>query len=303
MQRDFKETFMKYVFMACALISVLSIVLIFYFIFINGSFEGEADGSTHFVMTGGLPFMIKEGFKDFIFGTQWRPTASTPMFGIFPMIVGSIIVTLGAVIIGVPIGIFTSIFMAFFCPKNLYKIAKPAINLMAAIPSIVYGFFALQIFVPFFRKIMGGTGMNIVTASVLLGIMILPTIIGLSESTLRSIPKSYYQASVGLGETHEGSISRVVVPAAKSGIFSAVVLGIGRAIGETMAVILVTGNQPTLPKGLSSGVRTLTTNIVLEMGYASGDHRQALIATASVLFIFILIINSVFMVIKAKGDK
>ena len=174
---------------------------------------------------------------------------------------------------------------------------------MAAIPSIVYGFFALQIFVPISRDLFGGTGMNIITASVLLGVMILPTIIGLSEAALRAVPNSFYQASIGLGATHERSVMNVVVPAAKPGIFSAIILGIGRAIGETMAVILVTGNQPIFPRNLASGTRTLTTNIVLEMGYASGRHREALIATAVVLFIFILIINSIFMVVKSKGDR
>ncbi|WP_205528115.1 phosphate ABC transporter permease subunit PstC [Suicoccus acidiformans] len=283
MGSDFKETFMKYVFMFAASLSVISIILIFYFIF-----------------EGGLPFILEEGVTNFIFGTEWRPTASNPKFGILPMIVGSIIVTLGAVIVGVPVGIMTSIFMAHFCPPNLYRFAKPAINMMAAIPSIVYGFFALQVFVPISRNLLGGTGMNIVTASVLLGIMILPTIIGLSESSIRAIPRSYYEASVGLGATHERSVMNVVVPAAKSGIISAVILGIGRAIGETMAVILVTGNQPVIPSGLNQGVRTLTTNIVLEMGYASGRHQEALIATAVVLFIFILIINAVFMYIKSR---
>lgn len=286
MQSNYTETFMKYVFIFCASLSILSIGLIFYFIF-----------------QGGLPFILEEGISNFLFNDVWRPTASNPSFGILPMIIGSLVVTLGAVIVGVPIGILTSIFMAFYCPNWLYKFAKPAINLMASIPSIVYGYFALRLFVPFFRGIMGGTGMNIVTASVLLGIMILPTIIGLSEASLRAIPKEYYSASIGLGATHDRSVMNVVVPAAKSGILSSIILGIGRAIGETMAVILVTGNQPAIPSQLNQGVRTLTTNIVLEMGYASGRHREALIATAVVLFIFIIILNTTFMVIKNRGGK
>lgn len=285
MQRNATETIMKYVFMFCAAISIISIILIFYFIF-----------------EGGLPFILEEGLGSFVLGTSWRPRASNPQFGIFPMIVGSLVVTTGAVIIGVPIGVLTAVFMARFCPKPLYRWIKPAINLMAAIPSIVYGFFALQIFVPFIRNIVGGSGMNILTASLLLGIMILPTIIGLSEAAIRAVPDSFYQASVGLGATHERSVMSVVLPAAKSGILSSVILGIGRAIGETMAVILVTGNQPAIPTSLSSGVRTLTTNIVLEMSYASGRHREALIATAVVLFVFILIINTTFMIIKSKGS-
>ncbi|MBG9982905.1 phosphate ABC transporter permease subunit PstC [Aerococcaceae bacterium DSM 111020] len=286
MQKNYMESLMRYVFIFCASISIISIILIFFFIF-----------------RGGLPFILEEGITNFVFGTTWRPTASNPQFGILPMIVGSLAVTLGAILIGVPIGVLTSIFMAFFCPPKLYRFAKPAINLMAAIPSIVYGFFALQVFVPLSRQLFGGTGMNIITASVLLAIMILPTIIGLSESALRAVPASYYQASVGLGATHERSVMNVVVPAAKSGIFSGIILGIGRAIGETMAVILVTGNQPVIPTSLTQGVRTLTTNIVLEMGYASGRHREALIATAVILFIFIIILNSIFMMIKSKGDK
>lgn len=286
MQSNFTETFMKYVFIVCASLSILSIILIFYFIF-----------------EGGVPFILEEGIGNFIFNEVWRPTASNPSFGILPMIVGSLVVTAGAIIIGVPIGVLSSIFMAFYCPDWLYKFAKPAINLMASIPSIVYGYFALRLFVPFFRDLMGGTGMNIVTASTLLGIMILPTIIGLSEASLRAVPKEYYSASVGLGADHDRSIMRVILPAAKSGILSAIILGIGRAIGETMAVILVTGNQPAIPNDLNQGVRTLTTNIVLEMGYASGRHREALIATAVVLFIFIILLNTTFMFVKNRGGN
>ena len=285
MQRDVRETVMKYVFLISALISVLSIVLIFYFIF-----------------SGGLPFILRQGVWEFLTGTHWRPTASQPEFGILPMIVGSLIVTGGAILIGVPIGVLTAVHMVFYCPKAYYRYAKSAINLMAAIPSIVYGFFALQIFVPFFR-IMGRSGMNMVTASLLLGIMILPTIIGLSESAIRNVPKSYYQGAIGLGTTHERAILTVVVPAAKNGILSAIILGIGRAIGETMAVILVAGNQPRIPTELNQGVRTLTTNIVMEMAYATGQHREALIATAVVLFVFILIINLFFTRVKNKGGK
>ena len=285
MQRDVRETVMKYVFLISALISVLSIILIFYFIF-----------------SGGLPFILLQGVWEFLTGTNWRPTASQPEFGILPMIVGSLIVTGGAILIGVPIGVLTAVYMVFYCPKAYYRYAKSAINLMAAIPSIVYGFFALQIFVPFFR-IMGRSGMNMVTASLLLGIMILPTIIGLSESAIRNVPKSYYQGAIGLGTTHERAILTVVVPAAKNGILSAIILGIGRAIGETMAVILVAGNQPRIPTELNQGVRTLTTNIVMEMAYATGQHREALIATAVVLFVFILIINLFFTRVKNKGGK
>lgn len=282
-----REKIMDRVFFISAIMSIVSLVLIIFFIFANG-----------------IPVMQKYGFSEFLFGTVWRPTATEPQFGLVPMMVGSLYVTMGAALIGVPIGVLTAIFMAEYCPPWLYKILKPAVSLMASIPSIVYGFFALQLLVPFVRDYIGGNGYSVLTAMLLLGIMILPTIIELSEASIRSIPRHYYNGSVALGATHERSIFRVILPAAKSGVISSVVLGIGRAIGETMAVVLVAGNQPIVPDSLLSGVRTLTTNIVLEMSYASGDHRQALIATGAVLFVFILIINSIFIFIKEReGNK
>lgn len=202
-----------------------------------------------------------------------------------------------------PIGILTAVFLAEYSPDWLYKLLKPAVSLMAAIPSIVYGFFALQLLVPIVRDYLGGNGYSMLTAMLLLSIMILPTIIELSESAIRAVPKTYYEGSVALGSTHERSIFSVVLPAARSGILSSIVLGIGRAIGETMAVVLIAGNQPIMPDGLLKGVRTLTTNIVLEMSYASGDHRQALIATGVVLFVFILLINSIFIYMKESEAK
>lgn len=283
-KKYFWEHFMKWVFIASASVSIISIIVIFYFIF-----------------EGGVPFMMDYGIGKFLFGSVWTPSNSTPQYGILPMIIGSIVITIGAIIIGVPTGVFTSVFMARFCPPKLYKILKPAVNMMAAIPSIVYGFFALRVIVPLMKNWVGGTGMNILTASILLGIMVLPTIIGMSESSLRAVPKSYYEGSVALGATHERSVLRVVVPAAKSGIISAVILGVGRAIGETMAVILVAGNQPRIPSSVTQGVRTMTTNIVLEMAYAAGEHREALIATAVVLFVFIIIINGAFSIVKRRG--
>lgn len=278
-----KERLMSVVFFMAAFMSIVSLVLIIVFIFTNG-----------------IPVMVKYGFREFLFGRTWRPTASEPSFGLLPMILGSIYVTAGATLIGVPIGLLTAVFMAEYCPPALYKVLKPSVSLMASIPSVVYGFFALQFLVPIIRNQVGGNGYSMLTAMLLLAIMILPTIIELSESALRAVPKSYYQGSVALGATHERAIFSVVMPAASSGILSSVVLGIGRAIGETMAVVLVAGNQPVGPNGLLQGVRTLTTNIVLEMSYASGDHRQALIATGVVLFVFILLINSVFIVIKNR---
>lgn len=281
--KNTKEAAMKGVFFLSACFSIIALLLIILFIFANG-----------------VPFIAEYGFFDFIFGMDWAPTNNVPLYGIFPMIIGSIYVTLGAAIVGVPIGILTAVFMAEFCPPILYKVLKPATNLMAAIPSIVYGFFALRVFTPFIRENIGGNGYSVLTASVLLGIMILPTVIGLSESALRAVPKTYYTGSVALGATHERSVFRVLLPAAKSGIVSSVILGIGRAIGETMAVVLIAGNQAIIPDSLLSGVRTLTTNIVIEMAYATGQHREALIATAVVLFGFILLINSIFLYFKNK---
>ena len=192
--------------------------------------------------------------------------------------------------VGVPVGILAAIYMAKFCNEKVYKIVKPAVDLLAGIPSVVYGFFGMVVLVPAFRNIFGN-GNCVFTASILLGMMILPTIIGLTESALRAVPTQYYEGAVALGGTHERAIFTVVLPAAKSGVVAAIVLGIGRAIGETMAVIMVAGNQPRMPRGIFQGVRTLTANIVIEMGYASGLHREALIATGVVLFVFILLLN------------
>lgn len=220
------------------------------------------------------------------------------------MIVGSLYITAGAIVLGVPVGLFSAVFLAWYCPKRIYKVIKPATELLAGIPSVVYGFFGLMVLVPFVRTIFPRSdGMSILTASFLLGIMILPTIIGVAETSIRAVNTAYYEGALALGCTKEASIFRCVIPAAKSGILAGVVLGIGRAIGETMAVVMIAGNQPRIPGSLLEGVRTLTTNVVLEMGYASGLHREALIATGVVLFVFILIINLVFNIIKGKGEK
>ena len=277
---------MKGVFLISAIMSIIAIIFICIFIF-----------------AGGIPFIQEYGLKNFLLGTEWKPSNTPASFGILPMILGSFYVTLGAIIIGVPIGVLTAIYLAKFCNKKLYKILKPGINLMAGIPSIVYGFFALVVIVPLMRDIFGGTGMSILTASILLGVMILPTIISMSEAALRAVPDSYYEGSIALGASHEKAIMSVVVPAARSGILSSIILGIGRAIGETMAVILVAGNQARIPQGLTKGVRTLTTNIVIEMAYAADQHREALIATAAVLFIFILIINGSFLIVKRRSKN
>jgi phosphate transport system permease protein len=219
------------------------------------------------------------------------------------MIVGSLYVTAGAIFFGVPIGIFAAVFMARFCPKPIYRILRPAVNLLAGIPSVVYGYFGMVVLVPFVRNNFGGTGNSILTASILLGMMILPTVITISESALRAVPSEIYEGAIALGASHEAASFRVVLPAAKSGVMAAIILGVGRAIGETMAVRMVAGNQVLLrgPHEFLYGVRTLTANVVLEMGYAYGDHRAALIATGVVLFMFILIINVSFSLLKKKG--
>lgn len=278
---NFKEKAMHAVFALSACISILAVVLICVFLFANG-----------------IPAIGEIGVGKFLGGTSWKP--SNDIYGIFPMIIGSLYVTAGAMLIGVPIGILTAVFMARFCPKGIYKVAKPAIELLAGIPSVVYGFFGLMVIVPLIRKLFGGSGTSMLAASVVLGIMILPTIIGVSESAIRAVPESYYEGSLGLGASHERSVFFAVLPAAKSGILAGVILGIGRAVGETMAVVMVAGNQAIIPEKLTQGVRTMTANIVLEMGYATDLHREALIATAVVLFVFILLINLTFSVIKRK---
>ena len=267
-----KEKVMKQLFFLMALVSIAAVILICIFLFANG-----------------IPAIREIGIFRFLFGTKWKP--ANKLYGIFPMIVGSFYVTAGALLIGVPIGILTAVFMARFCPENIYGPLKAAVNLMAGIPSVVYGFFGLVVLVPFIRENFGGRGMSVLTASVLLGLMILPTIISVSESSIRAVPESYYEGGLALGASHERSVFYTVLPAAKSGIFAGVVLGIGRAVGETMAVMMVAGNQAVIPGSMLSGVRTLTTNIVLEMGYSTDLHREALIGTAVVLFVFILMIN------------
>ena len=279
-----KEKIMEYVFMLTAVISILAVALICVFLFANG-----------------IPAMKEIGFADFLLGEEWRP--GNNIFGIYPMILGSLYVTGGALVIGVPIGILMAIFMARFCPPNIYKILKPIVDLLAGIPSIVYGFFGLVVLVPFLREVVdvkGFRGQSILCAAILLGIMILPTIIGAAEPAIRAVEQSYYEGALALGATHERSVFSVVVPAASSGVLAAVILGVGRALGETMAVMMIVGNQPRVPNSIFEGVRTLTTNIVMEMGYATDLHRGALIATGVVLFVFILIINLSFSALKHK---
>ena len=282
------EKIMEIIFLLCACMSILAVALICFFLF-----------------TRGIPGMAKIGLFKFLGGQVWKP--GNNIFGILPMILGSVYVTGLALVIGVPIGLLTAIFMARFCPKKLYKIVKPAVDLLAGIPSVVYGFFGMVVIVPIVRAFTDaigarGNGISLLTASILLGIMILPTIISVSEAAIRAVPESYYEGSLGLGADPVRSVFKAVLPAAKSGIMAGIILGIGRAIGETMAVIMVAGNNPAMPKGLLQGVRTLTANIVIEMGYAQDLQREALIATGVVLFVFILIINLCFSILKRR-DK
>ena len=277
---------MHIVFFVCALASIAAVVLICLFLFANG-----------------IPAMKKIGLLNFLTGVKWKP--GNDIYGILPMILGSIYITAGAVVIGVPVGLLTAIFMAFYCPKKLYGLLKPCTELLAGIPSIVYGFFGMVVIVPCIRTVaalfdVDISGSSILAASVLLGIMILPTVIGVSEAALRAVPSAYYEGAVAMGARHERAIFTVMLPAAKSGVLAGVVLGIGRAIGETMAVIMVAGNQPRLTGNMLKGIRTMTANIVIEMGYATGLHREALIATGVVLFVFILIINLTFSILKRR---
>ena len=281
------EKVMKLLFLIAACFSIIAVLLICFFLFANG-----------------IPAMGEIGLFKFLSGVNWKP--GNNIYGILPMILGSIYVTAGALVIGVPIGLLTAVFLARFCPKGIYRIVKPAVSLMAGIPSVVYGFFGMCVIVPMIRPLaekFQGDSYSMLTASILLGLMILPTIVEVTESSLRAVPDSYYEASLALGATHERSVYCAVFPAAKSGIMAGIVLGVGRAIGETMAVIMIAGNQPRVPDSIFDGVRTLTANIVIEMGYASGLHRQALIATGVVLFVFILILNVCFSLLKHRSEK
>lgn len=279
----FRENVAKAVFALAAFISIAAVALICLFLFVNG-----------------IPAMAEIGLPEFLFGDTWRP--SSDEFGIFPMIIGSLYVTAGALVIGVPIGILTAIFLSRFAHARFARILGDGVELLAGIPSVVFGFFGLMVIVPFIRDYMPGRGLSLLAAALILGIMILPTVITVSKSALDAVPRSYYEGALALGADHERSVFFIVVPAALSGIMAAVVLGIGRAIGETMAVVMVAGNQPAIPLSIFDGVRTLTANIVLEMGYAADLHRGALIATGVVLFVFVILICALFSAIKSKGE-
>ncbi|MCL1797906.1 MAG: phosphate ABC transporter permease subunit PstC [Eggerthellaceae bacterium] len=278
-----KEGFARILFLAAAGVSILAVALICVFLFANG-----------------VPAIAQIGLPDFIFGTTWRP--ANDVYGIFPMIVGSIYVTAGAIVVGVPVGLLCAIFLSRFASKGIARILKPGVELLAGIPSVVYGFFGLIVMVPFIRAHTPGNGLSLLAASILLGIMILPTIITVAQSALDAVPQKYYEGALALGANHERATFRILVPAATSGIMAGIVLGVGRAIGETMAVIMVAGNQPVIPESLFGGVRTMTANIVIEMGYAADLHRGALIATGVVLFVFVLLITMIFNAMKKRSE-
>lgn len=276
-----KERIAEIIFFAGALFSVLSVLLICLFLFMNA-----------------IPTIAEIGPLNFLLGTKWKP--SSDIYGILPMILASVYVTGLSILFGVPLGILTAVYMAFFCPKRIYKGLRSAVELLAGIPSIVYGFFGLMVIVPFMQHLCGGSGKSMLTASLLLALMILPTIITVSENSLRSVDPALMSGALSLGDTKEKAVFRVIIPAAQSGILSSVILGVGRSIGETMAVIMIAGNQAVMPSSILKGVRTMTANIVLEMGYAADLHREALIATGAVLFVFILLINLAFSAISRR---
>jgi len=284
-RKYFLEKLSSKIFLACALLSVISLLLIVGFVFYKGA----------------NPFVTGDySLLSFIFGSEWVP--SEDKFGIFPMIVASIYATIGALVIGVPIGLFTAIFLAEIAPKRVAKIVSPAIQLLAGIPSVLYGVFGLAIIIPFLQNNLGLVrGQSLIAVILVLAIMMLPTIVTVAETAIRAVPKSYREGSLALGVSEIGTIFKVVVPAAKSGIMAAIVLGLGRALGETMAVILVAGNSLIIPTSLTDSIRPLTTNIALEMGYAAGTHQEMLFATGIVLFSFILILNFVLARLTAKG--
>ena len=271
-----REGAARILFLAAACVSILAVLLITVFLLVNG-----------------FPAMAKIGVFKFLLGTTWRP--GNDIYGILPMILGSLYVTAGALVLGVPIGLLTAVFLSRFASPRMVKLLKPAVQLLAGIPSVVYGCFGLVVVVP----LTTGRG-SMLAACIILGIMILPTIISVSESSLNAVESSYYEGALALGATHEHAVFSVVLPAAKSGVLAGVILGVGRAIGEAMAVIMVAGNQPRMPQGLLKGLRTLTTNIVMEMGYSADLHRQALIATAVVLYTFIRLISLLFSLTKRR---
>lgn len=251
-----------------------------------------------FIINEGLPFIFRYGLNDFLFSSEWEPGSGK--FGIFPMVAASLWVTLGAMIIGAPLGVAGAVFLSEFVPKSVMRVIKPTIELLAAIPSVVYGFIGVMVLAPLIRTYLGGPGLSLLAASIILGIMILPTVISISIDSIQAVPQSFREGSLALGATTWQTIHMVIIRAAKSGILASIILGMGRAIGETMAVIMVAGNAVKIPNSALDSVRSLTANIALEMSYATGLHRQALFATGVVLFVVIIILNSIAFVALRK---
>lgn len=243
-----------------------------------------------FIFKEGVPIMVKSGFGHFLLGREWQPLSG--QFGIFTFIIGSLWITFGALILGVPFGVFCAVYLAEFAPRKWVNVLKPAIELLAGIPSVVYGFLGVMWLAPLIRNYFGGPGLSILAASCVLAIMILPTIVSVSIDAINAVPKNYKEGSLALGATEWQTTWRVLLPAARSGILAGVILGMGRAVGETMAVIMISGNATTIPSSVLDSVRTLTANIAIEMGYAVGDHREALFATGVILFVFIMVLNA-----------
>jgi phosphate transport system permease protein len=254
-----------------------------------------------FIFLAGVPVMVKHGAAAFLLGTRWAPTKGG--FGILPMIVASVVVTIGAMIIAVPLGLACSVFLAEIAPRKVANVVRPAIQLLAGIPSVVYGFVGITFLIPLIRDYLGGPGLSVLAATIILGVMVLPTLISISEDAIESVPRAYKEGALALGCTHAQAIHRVILPAARGGILAAIILGMGRAVGETMAVIMVIGNAVIIPQSPLDPARTLTSNIALEMGYAAGEHQSALFATGVVLFVFIMVLNSVatLRVVRGRG--
>jgi phosphate ABC transporter permease protein PstC len=253
---------------------------------------------TAFIFREGVPIILKVGAGTFLFSSDWHPLEGA--FGILPMIVGSVYVTAGALVIGVVFGLGCAILLTQFCSPRTVWLLKPTIELLAGIPSVVYGFIGVVVLVPLIREHLGGPGLSVLASSVVLGIMVLPTVISVSVDALQAVPRSYREGSIALGATEWQTTHMVMLRAARSGIVAAMILGMGRAVGETMAVIMVAGNTLEVPHGLLDPVRTLTSNIALEMSYASGDHRKALFATGVTLFVIIMILNTIALAVSSR---
>ncbi|NPV69483.1 MAG: phosphate ABC transporter permease subunit PstC [Firmicutes bacterium] len=284
MSHDPAEQVVRIALLACAVVSIAGILLI-----------------AVFISAPGLPLIMRVGPLSFLSGTVWAPTSGK--FGILPMIVGSMVVAAGCLFLAIPCGIACAIYLAEFAPEGFGRAVRLALGVLAGIPSVVYGFYGLVVIVPIIRETFGGSGLSVLAGSLVLAIMVLPTIATISEDAIKAVPDEYREGSMALGATRWETVSRVIVPAARSGITASIVLGMGRAIGETMALIMVTGNAPRFPAKITDMVRTLTGNVALEMGYAAGDHQKALLATGLVLLVFIMILNWIAVAVSKAGDR